>query len=70
MKNKFFAITAQVCPKCKECLWTTMEQTPLSRRKNEKFLIVKKPRLFYCTHCSTHFDEYLQKMKIKKIKKI
>jgi len=39
-----------------------MQEIPLKnkRRKNEKFLIIKKPRFFYCPNCDAHFDERLQ----------
>jgi hypothetical protein len=69
MVQKFFLITSYICPKCRECLWTNMNEIPLkNKRKNEKFLTIKKPKIFYCPKCDIHFDESLQE-KSKKSKK-
>ena len=68
MVAKFFLITSYICPKCKGCLWTNMNEIPLKnkRRKNEKFLTIKEPKFFYCPNCDIHFNEYLQEVKKNK----
>jgi RNase P subunit RPR2 len=70
MVPKFFLIHSYVCPKCKESLWTGLSEISLKnkRKKNLKFLAIKKPKFFYCPNCDTHFNEYLQEQSKKKKK--